>query len=189
MSNGTPAATPVPPEPRRGGSRVALILGVLLALVVVGVAAYFGGKASADADGAKRDGERAGRAAEAAAYAPGTSRYQAIYRRGLAAGTTAGRRAGERTGAERGRKIGFDRGKRVGDLQGERQGIVSGSNAALGGFTDWTPGAYYIVKFGTGANGVAYAIDSRRQMSQAERYAICANNPGDVCTQPIAGGG
>ncbi|MDX6696914.1 MAG: hypothetical protein QOE65_311 [Solirubrobacteraceae bacterium] len=189
MPNGTPPATPVPPEPRRGGNRVALIVGVLLALAAVGAGAYFLGKEGADAKGARRDGELKGRLAATAAYAPGTSKYQAIYRRGLAAGTTAGRRAGERQGAERGRKIGFDRGKRVGDLQGARQGIVSGSNAALGGFTDWTPGAYYIVKFGTGANGVAYAVDSRKQMTQADRYAICANNPGDICTQPIGGGG
>jgi hypothetical protein len=191
MPNGTPPATPVPPESSSdgGGNRVALILGVLVALAAVGAGGYFLGKSAADANGAEKRGERQGREAEAATYAPGTSRYQAIYRRGVAAGTTAGRRAGERTGAERGKRVGFERGKRVGDLQGERQGIVSGANAALGGFTGWEPGTWYIVKVGTGANGVPYAIDSRKQMLPSERYAICADNPGDVCTEPIATGG
>jgi hypothetical protein len=166
-----------------------LVLGVLLALAAVGAGAYFLGKEAADADGAEKRGERQGREAEAATYAPGTSRYQAIYRRGVAAGTAAGRRAGERTGAERGRRVGIERGERVGELQGEREGITSGANAALGGLDDWTPGAWYVVKFGTGANGVPYAVDSRKQMSPSERYAICAANPGDICTEPIAAGG
>ena len=83
------------------------------------------------------------------------------------------------------RKVGFERGQKVGQLQGQRQGIQSGANAALGGFTDWQPGSFYIVKFGTGTGGVPFVIDSRKQMSSDERYAICANNPGDICTAPI----
>jgi hypothetical protein len=189
MSNGTPPATPVPPDSSGGGNRTALILGVLVALIAVGAGAYFVGKAGADADGARNEGKREGRDAEAATYAPGTTKYQAIYRRGVVAGTAAGRRAGERTGAERGKRVGIERGERVGELQGERAGITTGANAALGGLADWEPGTWYIVKLATGANGVPYAIDSRKQMLPAERYAICADNPGDVCSEPIAAGG
>jgi hypothetical protein len=91
-----------------------------------------------------------------------------------------------KVGAERGRKVGFERGQKAGQLQGQRQGIVSGANAALGQFTDWQPGSFYIVKFGTGTGGVPFVIDSRTQMSSSERYAICANNPGDICTEPTS---
>lgn len=193
MPNGTPPATPVPPQPgEERGNRLALILGVLVALVAVGAAAFFGGKAAADADGAEKRGEREGRQAEAATYAPGTARYQAIYRRGQAAGRTEGtrigRRQGEREGAERGRKVGFERGERVGEVQGEREGVVSGANAALGGLTGWDVGSFYVVKLVTGANGVPYAISQRKEMLDNERYAICADNPADICTEPVAGG-
>ena len=195
MPNGTPPATPVPPAPgEEPGStnRLAWILGVLLALVAVGVAAFFGGKAAADADGAEKRGKREGRAAEAATYAPGTPRYQRIYRRGQAEGraegTRIGRQQGERQGAERGRKVGFERGERAGELEGEREGIVSGANAALGGLTGWDVGSFYIVKFVTGTGGVPYAVSQRKELLDNERYAICADNPADICTEPVAGG-
>ena len=191
MPNGTPPASPVPPEPG-GTSRIVLIVVALLALVAVGAGAFFIGKAAADADGAEKKGERQGREAEAATYAPGTGKYQAIYRRGQAAGrvegTRAGRREGEREGAERGRKVGFERGEKVGDLEGEREGIQSGATAALGGLSGWDVGSWYIVRLSTGSNGVPYAVTQRKEMSDDERYAICADNPADVCTEPVASG-
>ncbi len=187
MTNGSPAAAP-----QSGGSkRILLIVLSLLLLAGVAVGFYFIGKEAADADAAEQRGEREGRAAEAATYAPGTPKYQAIYDRGQAAGRRAGERAGrregERIGAERGRKVGFQRGERVGDLEGEREGIQSGAAAALGGLSGWDVGAWYIVRLTTGANGVPYAISSRKEMSPDERYAICADNPADICTEPTGG--
>ncbi|HVE67828.1 MAG TPA: hypothetical protein VNB64_04535 [Solirubrobacteraceae bacterium] len=196
MSNETPPASPVPPAPgeERGSNRLALILGVIVALLAVGAAAFFGGKAAADADGAEDRGKRDGREAEAATYASGTPKYQAIYRRGQVAGraegTRIGRRQGERQGAERGRRVGFERGERVGELEGEREGIESGANAALGGITGWDVGSFYIVKVVTGSNGVPYSVSQRKEMVDDERYAICAANPNDICTEPaVAAGG
>jgi hypothetical protein len=186
MSNGTPAAAP-----ESGGSNRLLIVLWVVAVVAVGVGAYFVGKAAADAGGAEKKGERQGRAAEAATYAPGTSKYQAIYRKGensgRATGERLGRREGERQGAERGRKVGFERGEKVGTLKGERAGVVSGANAALGGLTGWDVGSWYIVKMATGANGVPYAVAQRKEMSVNDRYAICADNPADVCTERVPG--
>ena len=191
MSNGTPPATPVPPE-AGGSNRTMWIVAAIVALLAVAAGFYFIGKAAADADGARQEGEEQGRTAEAATYAEGTPKYQAIYRKGeaagRAAGTRAGRREGERAGAERGRKVGFERGERVGELEGEREGIESGATAALGGLTGWDVGSWYIVRVATGTGGVPYAVSSRKEMSDAERYAICADNPADICTEPVAGG-
>lgn len=188
MSNGSPAT----PEASGGRNRALLIVGGLLLLAAVAVGFYFIGRAAADVDAAEQRGEARGRALEAATYRPGRPKYQAIYERGRAAGraegTRAGRREGEREGAERGRRVGFQRGERVGELEGEREGIESGATAALGGFDDWQVGSWYIVRLGTGSGGVPYAITSRREMSDSQRYAICADNPGDICTEPIAGG-
>lgn len=187
MSNGSPAAAP----DSGGSNRILLIALWVLALVAVAAGFYFIGKAAADADGAKKEGEERGRAQEAATYAPGTTKYQAIYRKGetagRVAGTRAGRREGERVGAERGRKVGFERGEKVGDLKGERQGIESGASAALGGLDGWDTGSWYIVRLGTGASGVPFAITSRKEMSEDDRYAICADNPADICTEPVGG--
>ena len=176
MSNGTPAS---------GGSNRAVIgLVAVLVLAAVAVGFYFIGKAAADDKAAEKRGVEQGEAE----FDKGTSGYERIYEAGRAAGEKAGTRTGEVTGAELGRKVGFERGQKAGQLQGERQGIESGATTALGGFTDWQPGSFYIVKFGTGTDGVAFVVDSRTQMSSDERYAICANNPGDICTEPITSG-
>jgi hypothetical protein len=185
MSNGAegPAA-----EPGSGRSRAWLYV-VLALLAVAGAAVgfYFIGRSSADASGAKAEGKRAGEAL----YAKNTPRYRAIVQAGFAAGRKegigTGRLQGRRQGAEVGRRIGLDKGKKIGQLQGERQGIASGAKAALGGFTDWQPGSFYIVKFVPGAQGVPFVIDSRKLMQSNLRYAICTNNPGDVCTEAVGG--
>ena len=176
MSNGTPEST--------GPNRAVIGLVAVLVLAAVAVGFYFIGKAAADDKAAEERGLKKGRAE----FAQGTPGYQRIFAAGQSAGQQAGKRTGEKVGAERGRKVGFERGQKTGQLQGERQGIQSGANAALGQFTDWQPGSFYIVKFGTGTGGVPFVIDSRSQMSDSERYAICANNPGDICTEPIAAG-
>jgi len=163
----------------------------LLVVAAVAVAAYLLGRSAANARGAYDRGYARGRAATAREFARGTPRYQTIYnsgfRAGHAAGLTAGRRQGERAGAEKGDKLGLQRGRRIGQLTGERQGIVSGADAALGGFADWQVGDYYIVKLAQGAQGVRFRIDVRKLMETDRRYAICANDPGDVCAKPISG--
>jgi len=179
MTNGT---TPAP----GGQNRVLVGIIAVLVLAAVAVGFYFIGKAAADADEAEKRGEANGRTAEAAEYRPGTPKYQAIYEAGRRAGQRAGRRTGIRVGAERGEKTGFARGQKVGELQGDREGIESGSSAALGGITDWQVGSWYIVKFATGTNGVPFSIDAQKQMSANERYAICADNPADICTEAIS---
>jgi hypothetical protein len=190
MTDGTdvPPAAPTPPGPGRGSRRPA-VLAVLALLAIAGAAVgfYFVGRSSADTAGARAEGRRQGEAR----FAPGTARYRQIYTRGFDAGRTAGVREGRvegrRQGAEAGRKLGLDKGRQIGKLQGQRQGIVSGAKAALGGFTDWQTGAFYLVRFAAGAQGVPFRIDSRKLMASNRRYAICANDPAAVCTQPIGG--
>ena len=177
MTNGTTAPG--------GPNRFVLGLVAVLVLAAVAVGFYFIGKAAADDTAAEERGVETGRAE----FAKGTPGYRRIFAAGLVAGRTTGRRQGETVGAERGRKVGFRSGQKVGQLQGERQGITSGANAALGQITDWEPGAFYIVKFATGTDGVPFVIDSSKQMSNDERYAICADNPADICTEPITSGG
>jgi hypothetical protein len=176
MSNGTAAPG--------GSNRVVIGLVAVLVIAAVAVGFYFIGKSAADDQAAEDRGVEKGQAE----FAKGTPGYQRIYAAGVVAGRTAGKRTGEVAGAERGRKVGFEKGQKAGQLQGEQQGITSGANAALGQFTDFQTGSFYIVKFGTGTGGVPFVIDSRTQMSNDERYAICANNPGDLCTEPIAPG-
>jgi hypothetical protein len=176
MSNGTTAPG--------GSNRVLIGLVAVLLLAAVAVGFYFIGKAAADDTAAEQRGVEKGEAE----FDKGTPGYQRIYEAGRAAGEKSGTRTGVRVGAEQGRKVGFEKGQKAGQLQGERQGIESGATAALGGFTDWQPGSFYIVKFGTGTGGVPFVIDSRTQMSSDERYAICKNNPGDICTEAITSG-
>jgi hypothetical protein len=191
MSNGAevPPATPTPPGPAESGRSRAWLYVVLALFAVAGAAVgfYFIGRSSADASGAKAEGKREG----AALYAKNSPRYRAIYQAGFTAGRkegfSSGRLAGRRQGAEQGRKLGLDKGKQIGQLQGERKGIVSGATAALGGLTDWQPGSFYIVKFATGKQGVPFVVDSRKEMDTNLRYAICANNTADVCTETIGG--
>jgi hypothetical protein len=167
-----------------GPNRVVLGLVAVLLLAAVAVGFYFIGKAAADDKAAEDRGVDQGRAE----FAQGTPGYQRIFAAGVVAGRKTGRRQGAVVGAERGQKVGFRKGQKVGQLQGEQQGIASGANAALGQITDWQTASYYIVKFATGSNGVPFVIDSSKQMSDSERYAICANNPADICTEPIASG-
>jgi hypothetical protein len=178
MSNGTTA----PGESSNNRVIIGIVAVLLLAAVAVGF--YFIGKAAADDKAAEDRGVDKGRAE----FAQGTPGYRRIFAAGAAAGNQVGKRTGEEAGAERGKRVGFETGQKAGQLQGEREGQQSGANAALGGFTDWEPGSFYIVKFGTGTNGVPFVIDSRTQMSSDERYAICANNPGDICTEAITSG-
>jgi hypothetical protein len=187
MTNGTPASEP-PAQGAGGSNRTVWIIVAVLVLAGVAVGAYFIGRAAADADAAEERGVEDGREQVASQFERGESGYERIFQAGYRAGQAAGRRTGEVQGAERGRRLGIDQGREIGQLQGEREGIQSGATAALGGLTDWEPGAWYVVKFGTGEQGVPFRVQSRQQMSQNLRYAICADNPADICTEPIAGG-
>jgi hypothetical protein len=170
-----------------------VLLGVLalLAIVGAGVGFYFVGRSSADTSAARREGRRQG----AAQFAPGRPGYQRIYNAGYntgyqagqAAGVRAGRVQGRRQGAETGTKLGLEKGRQIGTLQGQRQGIVAGAKAALGGFTDWQPGSFYLVKLVPGQQGVPFRIDSRKLVAGNLRYAICANDPAAICTERIGG--
>ena len=186
----TPAG---PPEPgletteweaptSRGGGWIAL---AALVAAAIAVAAYFIGRSSADAPRAYHRGYAQGRAVTARDFAPGTRAFGMIYNAGFQVGYPAGLKAGERAGAEKGDKVGLEHGKAIGRLQGERKGIASGAEAALGGFPTWQPGNYYVVKLARGAQGVPYRIDVRHLMDTDKRYAICSNDPADVCTKPI----
>jgi hypothetical protein len=173
-------------SPNRG----AMIALAVLALVVVALVFYFVGRVSANAEGAEAQGFQEGRETEASRYKPGKPGYQRIYRAGYQAGLKAGRasglRTGEREGAETGRKVGFTRGEEIGQLEGEREGIALGARAALGNVTDWETGTYYIVKLEPGEQGVPYRVQVRKETETDERYAICADNPADMCSKPIS---
>ena len=207
MTNGPtpPRPNPIPPEDAgataaggggagedRGVNRAILVAAALLLLAGVAVGAYFVGREAADADAAEKRGVRKGRAAVQRQYARGAPAYKRIYddgfRAGRAEGQRLGQRQGERQGAERGRRAGLERGREIGELQGEREGIESGATAALGGLTDWATGSWYLVKMATGEQGVPFRVQSRKQVADDERYAICADNPADICTEPIPGG-
>jgi hypothetical protein len=179
---------PVPPEPE-SSRRAGLIALAVLVVAAVAVAAYFVGRSSADTRGAYDRGYARGSAVALRGFSRGAPGYQRIYNTGYqsghVAGLKAGRVLGERVGAEKGTKVGFERGRSVGALAGTRQGIVSGVNAALGGFTGWQTGDYYIVKLAPGSKGVRLRIDSRKLMDSDKRYAICANDPASVCVKPI----
>jgi hypothetical protein len=173
-------------------NRAGIIALAVLALIVVAGVFYFVGRAAANPKAAEERGFEEGRETEAARYRPGQPGYRRIHRAGYQAGLKAGResglRTGKREGAETGRKVGFTRGEEIGELEGEREGIASGARAALGGLTDWETGAYYIVKLAPGEQGVPYRIQVRKQMDTDERYAICVDDPADVCTEQIPSG-
>ena len=173
-------------------TRTRLIALAVLALIAVAALSYFVGRSAANPRAARERGFQDGREAEAARYRPGQPGYRRIHRAGYQAGLRAGResglRTGRREGAETGRRVGLTRGEEIGQLEGEREGIASGALAALGGFEDWETGSYYVVKLARGEQGVPYRIEVRKEMEPDERYAVCADNPSDVCSQPVPGG-
>ena len=177
----TPPA-PAPPEGRR--NRAALVAGVLVALVAVGVGGYFVGKAVADAPAAKREGREQGRGEATRDYAPGQPRYRAIYDAGYAAGRArgqaAGQQAGQRAGEQQGERVGFQRGRAQGDAEGEAEG----ARAALGGFTDWQTGSLYVVSFTANPQpDIPFAIVQRHQMQSGRLYEPCPQNNQQLCSR------
>lgn len=178
-------------EEQRSSNRPALIAAAVLGVAVVAVAFYFIGRTTANAAGAERRGYERGLATANRELRAGNPRYDRIYnsgfRAGHAAGRAAGLRAGKAEGAEKGEKLGLEKGEKIGTLTGDQEGIRSGAAAALGGFTDWESGVYYIVKLAPGEQDVSFRIDARKRMDTNKRYAICADNDADICTEQIAG--
>jgi hypothetical protein len=174
-----------------GDRRAAMIAAAVLGVAIVAVAFYFVGRATANAPGAERRGYERGLTAANRELRAGNPRYDRIYNAGFRSGHSAGRaaglRAGQAEGAEKGEKLGLEKGEKIGTLQGDQEGIRSGAQAALGGFTDWASGVYYIVKLAPGEQDVSFRIDSRKRMDTNRRFAICAENDADVCSKPIAG--
>jgi hypothetical protein len=150
----------------------------ILAVVVVGVAAFFVGRSN---------GETRGEDNVRAEYEPGQPAYQDIYEAGQASGTA----SGEATGQQEGETTGKKAGKKVGLEQGEQQGEVTGANDVFDAYSSWEVGDYYVVEIGEGTGGVDYTLASRTQMQEGERYALCADDPSTVCSfaAPAQSGG
>jgi hypothetical protein len=141
----------------------------VLAVLVVGIGGYLLGHQIGASN--ERDDFDAG--------APG---YNDIYKQGFDAGKAEGAQQGQAQGAAAGQKAGLEQGKQQGQAQGEQEGTAAGASAALGGFTAWEPGAPYVVKVETGTDSVPYEISSRTQMEPDTDYALCQDDPTQVCT-------
>jgi hypothetical protein len=190
--------------PSGGGRKfgVGAVIGALVAgLVVAGVAGYLIGHSKGE-DSGKKSGEKAGQTDVADQYVVGAPGYQRIYAAGRNAGIKKGTRAGLRTGTKlgfaRGRKqgtaagikqgtaVGFQKGKAVGVDIGDQQGEVNGANAALGGFSDWSSGALYVVS-GAPSGSLAYALNNRYLMAPGINYRLCTANSQKLCQGTVKG--
>jgi hypothetical protein len=161
-----PAYGPPPPSRQPGA---AWWIGAALVAVVLGVGGYLVGHNIGQSN--ERDNFDAG--------APG---YNDIYQQGFAAGkdegTQQGTQQGQAQGAAQGEQAGLEQGKQ----QGVEEGTSAGAAQALGGFETWEPGAPYVIKVKAGSDSVPYQISSRTQMQPDTDYALCQNDPSQVCT-------
>ena len=178
-----PAAYPqspygAPPPSRQ--PRAGWWIGAALVAAVLGVGGYLVGHNVGQSN--ERDNFDAG--------APG---YNDIYQQGFAAGkdqgTQQGQAQGQAQGAAQGEQAGLEQGKQQGEQQGVEQGTSVGATQALGGFTTWEPGAPYVVKVKAGSDSVPYEISSRTQMQPDIDYALCKDDPSQVCTVKEADAG
>lgn len=173
-----------PDKPKGGGGAAKIALIALIALLVGGGVGYFVGDKAADADGAEKTGHKEG-------LAEGKKQG---YAEGYTAGKTEGNKTGERAGKTEGKQIGFtegdtaglEKGKSEGEAKGDAEGIASGANAALGGYSSYTPG-FYVVNVQPGSGGVESKVTSRLAMEPNTIYNICTKNSADICQKPIPG--
>ena len=156
-----------PPPSRQPGA--GWWIGAALVAVVLGVGGYLVGHNVGQSN--ERDNFDAG--------APG---YNDIYQQGFAAGKAQGTQQGQAQGAAKGQQAGLEQGKQQGEQQGVEQGTSAGATQALGGFTTWEAGAPYVIKVKAGSDAVPYQISSRTQMQPDTDYALCQNDPTQVCT-------
>jgi uncharacterized protein HemX len=166
-----------PPPSRQPGA--GWWIGAVVVAVVLGVGGYLVGHNVGQSN--ERDDFDAG--------APG---YNVIYQQGFAAGkaqgTQQGQAQGQAQGAAQGEQAGLEQGKQQGEQQGVEQGTSAGATQALGGFTTWEPGAPYVIKVKAGSDSVPYQISSRTQMQPDTDYALCDDDPSQVCTVAEASG-
>jgi hypothetical protein len=167
-------APPPPPPGRQPGA--GWWIGAILVATVLGVGGYLVGHNVGQSN--ERDNFDAG--------APG---YNDIYQQGFAAGKDEGTQQGQAQGAAKGEQTGLEQGKAQGVQQGVQQGTTAGATQALGGFTTWETGAPYVVKVKAGSDAVPYQISSRTQMQPDTDYALCQDDPSQVCTVAEASGG
>jgi len=160
---GPPYAAYAPPPRRSPGA--GWWVAAVVAVLVVGVGAYL-------------VGHQIGTSTERDDFDAGAPGYNDIYQQGFAAGQDKGTQQGQAQGAAAGQKAGLEQGKQ----QGEAQGTAAGASAALGGFTTWEAGAPYVVKVEAGTGDVPYEISSRTQMQPDTEYALCQDDPTQVCT-------
>jgi len=160
-----------PPARRQPGA--GWWIGAALVAAVLGVGGYLVGHSVGQSS--ERDDFDAG--------APG---YNDIYQQGFAAGkdqgTQQGQAQGQAQGAAQGEQAGLEQGKQQGEQQGVEQGTAAGATQALGGFTTWEAGAPYVIKVKAGSDSVPYQISSRTQMEPDTDYALCHDDPSQVCT-------
>jgi hypothetical protein len=150
------------PSPRPGAG---WWVGAALVAAVLGVGGYLVGHNVGQSN--ERDNFDAG--------APG---YNDIYQQGFAAGKDQGTQQGQAQGAAQGEQAGLEQGQQ----KGVEQGTSAGATQALGGFTTWEPGAPYVIKVKAGSDSVPYQISSRTQMQPDTDYALCRDDPSQVCT-------
>jgi uncharacterized protein HemX len=162
-----------PPPSRQPGA--GWWIGAALVAVVLGVGGYLVGHNVGQSN--ERDNFDAG--------APG---YNDIYQQGFAAGKDQGTQQGQAQGAAQGEQAGLEQGKQQGQQEGVEQGTSAGATQALGGFTTWEPGAAYVIKVKAGSGSVPYEISSRTQMQPDIDYALCQDDPSQVCTVEEASG-
>ncbi len=69
--------------------------------------------------------------------------------------------------------------------QGQAQGTQEGASAALGGFTQWDNGTFYVVTTAAGQQAeVPTVISSRVPMASNTYYSPCESDPTTLCTFP-----
>jgi hypothetical protein len=160
-----------PPPSRQPGA--GWWIGAVVVAAVLGIGGYLVGHNVGQSN--ERDNFDAG--------APG---YNDIYQQGFAAGkaqgTQQGQAQGQAQGAARGEQAGLEQGKQQGQQEGVAQGTSAGASQALGGFTTWEAGSPYVVKVKAGSDSVPYQISSRTQMQPDTDYALCQDDPSQVCT-------
>ena len=186
------------------GKTTTIIVVAVVAVIAVGVGAFFIGQSSADADGAEDTGRAQGESEVRAEYAEGKPAYTAIYRRGFQAGQAEGSASGEsqgtRRGYDRGQQVGLEQGEQRGEQQGEREGeqqgeregeqqgeaagTRTGAEEALGNL-QWKDGAFYVVRIAEGSGNVPYRVNDRKVMEPNEEYHICSFNPDLICSQAV----
>lgn len=195
-------------ERQRTFTSRAVAVAAAVAFVVAGLGGYLIGHGSGD--DAERTGYDKGVTVGVeqgrAEYSRGAPAYARIYEKGkadgvhegTAAGEQAGEAQGESSGEQQGEHVGFEQGQSVGVTTGEREGVAQGAAAVLGGFANWTDGAFYLVTVRESATiGVPVELTSRSQLQPGASYKLCDEGGStQVCeastaseTAPSAGDG